>query len=77
MRIYIKENQKVKLSLWLPSGNLVIATFLRHFQIEGKKFSAPQRKALMRQIKQLRKVHKPLVLIDIEQKNGDRVLVKI
>jgi hypothetical protein len=77
MRIYIKENQKVKLSLWLPSGNLVIATFLRYFQIEGKKFSASQRKAMMRQIKQLRKVHKPLVLIDIEQKNGDRVLVKI
>ncbi len=31
----------------------------------------------MQQIKRLRKFHKPLVLVDIEQKNGDKVLIKI
>lgn len=77
MRILIKENHRTKLSLWLPSGNLVIATFLRHFQIDGKRLSAQQRKKLLTQIKQLRKLHKPLIWIDIEQKNGDKVFIKI
>ncbi len=77
MRILIKENQKVKLSLWLPSGPLVLNTFLRYFRYEGKRFPKEKRKLIMQQIKRLRKFHKPLVLVDIEQKNGDKVLIKI
>jgi hypothetical protein len=77
MRIFIKENNKIKLSLWLPSGPLVLSTFLRYFRFEGKRFPKEKRKLILQQIKQLRKFHKPLVLIDIEQKNGDKVLVKI
>jgi hypothetical protein len=77
MRILIKEQNKTKLSLWLPSGPLVLHTFLKYFTYEGKKVSPQQRKVIVQQIKQLRKIHKPLVLIDIEQKNGDRVYIKI
>ncbi len=77
MRIFIKENNKIKLSLWLPSGPLVLGTFLRYFRYEGKRFPKEKRKLILQQIKRLRKFHKPLVLIDIEQKNGDKVLVKI
>ncbi len=77
MRILIKENQKTKLSLWLPSGPLVLSTFLRYFRYEGKRFPKEKRKAILQQIKRLRKFHKPLVLVDIQQKNGDKVLIKI
>jgi hypothetical protein len=77
MRILIKEQNKTKLSLWLPSGPLVLSIFLKYFTYEGKKVSPQQRKVIVQQIKQLRKIHKPLVLIDIEQKNGDRVYIKI
>ena len=77
MRILIQDGHKTKLSLWLPSGPLVLNTFLKYFRFEGKKVSPQQRKVIVQQIKQLRKIHKPLVLIDIEQKNGDRVFIKI
>ncbi len=77
MRILIKEKHKVKLALWLPSGPLVLNTFLKYFRYEGIQFSKEKRKLIMQQIKRLRKFHKPLVLIDIEQKNGDKVLLKI
>ena len=77
MRILIQEQNKTKLSLWLPSGPLVLRIFLKYFTYEGKKVSPQQRKVIVQQIKQLRKIHKPLVLIDIEQKNGDRVYIKI
>jgi hypothetical protein len=77
VRILIKENQKIKLSLWLPSGPLVLSTFLRYFRYEGKRFPKEKRKAILQQIKRLRKFHKPLVLVDIQQKNGDKVLIKI
>ena len=77
MRILIQDGHKTKLSLWLPSGPLVLNTFLKYFRFEGKKVSPQQRKFIVQQIKQLRKIHKPLVLIDIEQKNGDRVFIKI
>jgi hypothetical protein len=77
MRILIKEQNKTKLSLWLPSGPWVIKTFLQHFTYEGKKVSPLQRKMILEQLKVLRKIHKPLVLVDIEQKNGDCVYIKI
>ena len=77
MRILIKEQNKTKISLWLPSGPLVLKTFLKHFTYEGKKVSVQERKIILDQLKVLRKLHRPLVLIDIEQKNGDRVYIKI
>lgn len=77
MRILIKEQNKTKISLWLPSGPLVLNTFLKYFTYEGKKVSPVQRKLILAQLKVLRKLHRPLVLIDIEQKNGDRVYIKI
>ncbi len=77
MRILIKEQSKTKLSLWLPFGPLVLKTFLKYFTYEGKKVSPLQRKMILDQVKILRKLHRPLVLIDIEQKNGDRVYIKI
>ena len=77
MRILIKEQHKTKLSLWLPSGPFVLKTFLKYFTYEGKRISLPQQKNILAQIKVLRKLHRPLVLIDIEQKNGDRVYIKI
>jgi len=77
VRIHIKEKHKGKLSLWLPSGPLVLNTFLKYFRYEGIQFPKEKRKLIMQQIKRLRKFHKPLVLIDIEQKNGDNVLLKI
>jgi hypothetical protein len=77
MRILIKEQNKTKVSLWLPSGPLVLNTFLKYFTYEGKKVSPVQRKMILAQVKVLRKLHRPLVLIDIEQKNGDRVYIKI
>ncbi len=77
MRILIKEQNKTKVSLWLPSGPLVLNTFLKYFTYEGKKVSSIQRKTILAQLKVLRKLHRPLVLIDIEQKNGDRVYIKI
>ncbi len=77
MRILIKEQNKTKISLWLPSGPLVLKTFLKYFTYEGKKVSVQQRKIILDQLKVLRKLHRPLVLIDIEQKNGDRVYIKI
>jgi hypothetical protein len=77
MRILIKENHKTKLSLWLPSGNLVIRTFLRYFEVDGVRFNLEQRKAIMAQIKTLRKLHRPLILVDIERQNGDVVLIKL
>jgi len=77
VRILIKENQKIKLSIWLPSGPFVLNTFLKYFRYEGKPFPKEKRKRLMQQIKRLRKFHKPLVLVDIQQKNGDKVLIKI
>ena len=77
MRILIKENHKTKLSLWLPSGNFVIRTFLRYFEVDGVRFNSQQRKAIMTQIKTLRKIHRPLILVDIERQNGDVVLIKL
>ena len=77
MRILIKENHKTKLSLWLPSGNLVIRTFLRYFEVDGVRFNTQQRNAIMKQIKTLRKIHRPLILVDIERQNGDVVLIKL
>ncbi len=77
MRILIKEQNKTKLSLWLPSGPIVLRTFLKHFTYDGKKMDATQRKLLVKQIQLLRKILKPLVLIDIESKNGDKVYIKI
>ena len=77
MRILIKEQNKTKVSLWLPSGPLVLNTFLKYFTYEGKKVSPVQRKMILAQVKVLRKLHRPLVLIDIEQKNGDRLYIKI
>jgi hypothetical protein len=77
MRILIKENHKTKLSLWLPSGNLIIRTLLRYFEVDGVHFNLEQRKAIMAQIKTLRKLHRPLILIDIERQNGDVVLIKL
>jgi hypothetical protein len=77
MRILIKEQNKTKVSLWLPSGPLVLNTFLKYFTYEGKKVSVQQRKMILHQVKMLRKLHRPLVLIDIEQTNGDRVYIKI
>jgi hypothetical protein len=77
MRILIKEQNKTKVSLWLPSGPLVLNTCLKYFTYEGKKVSPVQRKMILNQVKMLRKLHRPLVLIDIEQTNGDRVYIKI
>jgi hypothetical protein len=77
MRILIKEHNKTKLSLWLPSGPLVLKTLLMFVTYEGKKVSPQQRKIILEQVKILRKIHHPLVMIDIEQKNGDKVFIKI
>ena len=75
--ILIKEQNKTKLSLWLPSGPIVLRTFLKYLTYDGKKMDATQRKLLVKQIQLLRKIHKPLVLIDIESKTGDKVYIKI
>jgi hypothetical protein len=77
MRILIKEHNKTKLSLWLPSGPLVLKTLLTFVTYEGKKVSPQQRKTILEQVKVLRKIHRPLLWIDIEQKNGDKVFIKI
>ncbi len=77
MRILIKEQNKTKLSLWLPSGPFVLGTFLKYFTYDGKNFDIKTRKLLVKQIQLLRRIHKPLVLIDIESKNGDKVFIKI
>jgi hypothetical protein len=77
MRILIKEHNKTKISLWLPSGPLVLKTLLMFVTYEGKKVSPQQRNMILEQVKLLRKIHRPLVLIDIEQKNGDKVFIKI
>jgi hypothetical protein len=77
MRILIKEQHKTKLILWLPSGPRVLNLILKYAKFEGKKVSPEQRKNLIQQIKVLRKIHRPLVLIDIKQKNGDSVFIKI
>jgi hypothetical protein len=77
MRILIKEQNKTIVSLWLPSGPLVLNTFLKYVTYEGNNVSPLQRKMILEQLKVLRKLHRPLVLIDIEQKNGDRVYIKI
>jgi hypothetical protein len=55
----------------------VLNLILKYAKFEGKKVSPEQRKTLIQQIKVLRKIHRPLVLIDIKQKNGDSVFIKI
>ena len=77
MRILIKEQNKIKLSFWLPSGPIVLKTFLKYVTYEGKRINKPQRQLIYKHIQALRKFHRPLVWIDIEQKNGDRIFIKI
>jgi histidinol-phosphate/aromatic aminotransferase/cobyric acid decarboxylase-like protein len=77
MRILIKENNRTKFSLWLPTSNLAIAAGLRYIDIDGKKLSREKRKMIMKELKRLRKIHKPLAFIEVFEKNGNYVLIKI
>lgn len=77
MRIYIRSQQRTKFRLWLPSGPIVIRIFLRLLKIEGVKFNKQQRDRIYQEIKQLKKAKVPVLELDIQEKNGDRVWMKI
>jgi hypothetical protein len=77
MRIIIKEQHKTKFSLWLPTSNLAIGMALRHLNIDGKTLPLEKRRAILKALKRLRKIHNPLAYIEIFEKNGNYVLIKI
>jgi hypothetical protein len=77
MQIVIKENNKLRFFIWLPSHPTILNLILKVAVIDGKKFSKETRKKLIMGYKNLKKLHKPLVLIDIDSASGEKVLIKI
>jgi hypothetical protein len=45
--------------------------------IDGMRFPKVTREKIIRQYKKLRKIHKPVVLIDIDSASGEKVFIKI
>lgn len=76
MKLRIK-NGKTNLRLWLPSGNLIISLLLRSIKIDDKRLNKEQRKKIIKIIKETRKIHKPVALIDIESAKGEKVFIEI
>lgn len=77
MRIIVKDKHHTKLSLWLPTSNFALGVALKHFVVDGKKLSPEKRRRLLKEFRHLRKFHKPLIDIEIIEKNGTYVLIKI
>ncbi len=76
MIISIRQKGKHKLSFWLPSSPLLINTFLKFVTFEDKKIPKDTRIKIVRQIKKLKRYHKPLILVEVESKDGDQVYFK-
>lgn len=76
MKLRIK-NGKTNLRLWLPSGNITVSLMLRTIKVDNKKLSKNVRSKIIDVIKEARKYHKPLLLVDIESAKGEKVFIEI
>ncbi len=76
MKLRIK-NGKTNLRLWLPSGNITVSLLLRSIKIDNKRLTRDVRAKIMHVIKEARKLHKPLLLVDIESAKGEKVFIEI
>jgi hypothetical protein len=76
MIISIRQKGKHKLSIWLPSSPLIINTFLKFVKFEDKKIPRASRLKIVKAIKKLKRIHKPLILVEIQSKDGDQVYLK-
>jgi hypothetical protein len=76
MKLRIK-NGKTNLRLWLPSGNITVSLLLRSIKIDNKRLTRDVRAKIMHVIKEARKFHKPLLLVDIESAKGEKVFIEI
>jgi hypothetical protein len=77
MRIWVKENNKVKFWLWLPSWIWIMNEVLRHAAIEGAKLSRVQRKKIISAIKLSKKNSKYIADINIQSHDGIQITIKI
>lgn len=77
MRIIIKERYRRKISLWLPSSLWIMKVFLSVAKVDNKQFNKEERRRLIVEMKRLKKMHKPLVLIHVIQHDGDEVFISI
>ena len=77
MKIIIDTKDSKKINLWLPSGPILINLVLKFADIDGYKFNKATRKKIIKEIKQLKKYRKDILLVDIETAKGEKVFVKI
>lgn len=77
MNIHIKENNRTKFFIWLPSNPTILNLILKVVVIDGMKFPKVTREKIIIAYKKLRKIHKPVVLIEIDSASGEKVFIKI
>ncbi len=77
MKIIIKSEKSPKLTLYLPSGPIVMNLLLKSINIDGFKLNKDVRKRIIKELKELKKLHQEVLLIDIETAKGEKVFVKI
>jgi hypothetical protein len=76
LRIHIKEQGKTKLALRLPSGPFIMRLIMRFIPKDQLDLSKTQKQKLLKELIRIRKVHRPLFMVDIQSKDGTTVLVK-
>jgi hypothetical protein len=77
LRILIQEQGKTKLSLRLPSGPLTLWLMLKMLPKKDFSLTKTQKQAILKEWKRLKKIHRSLIHIDIQAKDGTNVLVKL
>lgn len=77
MNILIKENNKTRFFIWLPSHPTIFNVILRVAVIDGKKFPKETREKMISVYKKIRRLHKPVISIEIDSASGDKVYIKI
>ena len=76
MKIRI-DNGKNNFKIWLPTGMLTIRLALNFLKSEDIKIDAKTKKLILSKVKELRKIHKPLILVDIETSKKEKVYIEI
>ena len=77
MKIIIKSEKSPKFTLYLPSCPIVMNLVLKSINIDGYKLNKDVRKRIIKELKELKKLHQEVLLIDIETAKGEKVFVKI
>lgn len=77
MRIEIKNQNKVRFWLWLPSWIWIINEVLKHIKFDNKKIGIIQRKRIISAIKIAKNKSRFIADIDIQSHDGNKIRVKV